>query len=150
MLCWCRSIWGSSWEEGAPWQSYFKPVVMTHAESGVEIYVPDITQVSREVFPCWKQKVRTVRNQVMRARYADVMVDESICSYQISTCIVFCLLPSCSYPSLTVAKSSSEFRWEYERGDLRLLRSGFPPYPLHGVGNAFTDRMAYAVSMMFT
>lgn len=62
-----------TWEEGPPWQSCFKPVVVTHDQSGAEIYVPDIAQINQEVFAGWKQKARTVKNHVLRARYAHVV-----------------------------------------------------------------------------
>jgi hypothetical protein len=57
------------------WETYFGPMTTLTRNDGAEIRVPDIKELDGEVVAHWEARARSVRDPVMRARYADAVWD---------------------------------------------------------------------------
>ncbi|TCK72060.1 DUF4209 domain-containing protein [Acidipila rosea] len=57
------------------WGSYFAPMMITTTTEGKEVRFPDIATLNAGTVSHWEERALTVRDPVMRARYADLAWD---------------------------------------------------------------------------
>jgi lysyl-tRNA synthetase class 1 len=61
----------------SPWGTYFRPFASGTKQDGSTFYSPDITGTDAEVVAHWTQRAGTVKQPVLKARYADLAWDMS-------------------------------------------------------------------------
>ena len=57
------------------WGTFFAPIMTATRDDGEKLLTPDIADLDAEVVTRWEERACTVRNPVMRARYADLVWD---------------------------------------------------------------------------
>jgi len=62
-------------DKDSVWNTYFGPMMTAMRQDGAEFRSPDIKDLDAEVVAYWEGRARSVRNPVMRARYADIVWD---------------------------------------------------------------------------
>lgn len=61
----------------SPWNTYFGPIGSGTKETGEPFYSPDIAGTDAEVVEHWIDRARSIKNPVLKARYADLAWDMS-------------------------------------------------------------------------
>jgi hypothetical protein len=62
-------------DEDSLWNTYFAPMFTGTQTDGKEVRVPDVEEFDPDVIAHWKARAKSVRDPVMRARYADLVWD---------------------------------------------------------------------------
>jgi hypothetical protein len=62
-------------DKDSVWNTYFAPMMTATWQDGTEFRSPDIKELDAEVVAYWEGRARSVRNPLMRARYADLVWD---------------------------------------------------------------------------
>lgn len=59
------------------WGTVFGPVTKLENNNGLSLYIPDIKDVTIEIFEYWKLRAKEVKHPICQARYADLVWDFS-------------------------------------------------------------------------
>ncbi len=59
----------------SPWNSYFGPMMTGETKDGKPFYSPDVAYVAKGTAQYWEDRARSVRNPILKARYADAVWD---------------------------------------------------------------------------
>jgi lysyl-tRNA synthetase class 1 len=62
-------------EHDSPWNTFFGPIATLTKDDGTEVRIPDVSELSADTVAHWEHRSQTVKDPVMRARYADLVCD---------------------------------------------------------------------------
>jgi hypothetical protein len=72
---WATFLFIEGRRKDSVWGTYFAPMMTATRTDGSEFRSPDVKDLDAEVVAHWEQRARSVKDPVMRARYADLVWD---------------------------------------------------------------------------